>query len=201
MTAETETGHRGLNSWWNMMMTPIIAYETAEDVSSVQCVGYSISCEISCSHGGEYEVQNCLLGCIVMSHLWWWRQHAPLKRRSTIILHGSISQKTTLNVILAAVKTLNLTIIKADYRLHIREQSSWKIFLIIPESFFFWIYHSKSQKHSWFLRYYSLLAFKYRLIEFIVTRSDLRNSPTFFKFYKWTCHSNERKDGTIYWQN
>jgi hypothetical protein len=28
---------------------------------------------------------------------WWWRQYAPLKRRSTIILHGSISQKTTLN--------------------------------------------------------------------------------------------------------
>jgi hypothetical protein len=29
---------------------------------------------------------------------WWWRQYAPLKRRSTIILHGSISQKTTLNI-------------------------------------------------------------------------------------------------------
>jgi hypothetical protein len=28
----------------------------------------------------------------------WWRQYAPLKRRSTIILHGSISQKTTLNI-------------------------------------------------------------------------------------------------------
>jgi hypothetical protein len=38
-----------------------------------------------------------------------WRQYAPLKRRSTIILHGSISQKTTLNFILAAVRTCNLT--------------------------------------------------------------------------------------------
>jgi hypothetical protein len=28
----------------------------------------------------------------------WWRQYAPLKRRWTIILHGSISQKTTLNM-------------------------------------------------------------------------------------------------------
>jgi hypothetical protein len=28
---------------------------------------------------------------------WWWRQHVPLKRRSTIILHGSTSQKTNLN--------------------------------------------------------------------------------------------------------
>jgi hypothetical protein len=28
---------------------------------------------------------------------WWWRQYAPLKRRSTIILHGSTSQKTILN--------------------------------------------------------------------------------------------------------
>jgi hypothetical protein len=39
----------------------------------------------------------------------WWRQHVPLKRRSTIILHGSTSQKTNLNFILAAVRTWNLT--------------------------------------------------------------------------------------------
>jgi hypothetical protein len=31
------------------------------------------------------------------THPWWWRQYAPLKRRSTIILHVSISHKTTLN--------------------------------------------------------------------------------------------------------
>jgi hypothetical protein len=29
---------------------------------------------------------------------WWWRQYAPLKRRLTIILHGSITQKITLNI-------------------------------------------------------------------------------------------------------
>jgi hypothetical protein len=46
-------------------------------------------------------VQNYLLG--------WWRQHVPLKRRLTIILHGSTSQKTILNFILAAVRTWNLT--------------------------------------------------------------------------------------------
>jgi hypothetical protein len=40
---------------------------------------------------------------------WWWRQHVHLKRRSTIILHGSTSQKTILNFILAAVRTWNLT--------------------------------------------------------------------------------------------
>jgi hypothetical protein len=44
--------------------------------------------EISSSHGGEYD-----------DHPWWWRQHVPLKRRSTIILHGSTSQKTILNVL------------------------------------------------------------------------------------------------------
>jgi hypothetical protein len=38
-----------------------------------------------------------------------WRQYVPLKRRSAIILHGSTSQKTILNIILAAVRTLNLT--------------------------------------------------------------------------------------------
>jgi hypothetical protein len=39
----------------------------------------------------------------------WWRQYAPLKRRSTIILHGSTSQKAILNIILAAARTSNLT--------------------------------------------------------------------------------------------
>jgi hypothetical protein len=43
-------------------------------------------CEISSSHGGEYEVQIC-----------------TLKRRSTIILHGSTSQKTNLNFIILEV--------------------------------------------------------------------------------------------------
>jgi hypothetical protein len=35
--------------------------------------------------------------------------HVPMKRRLTIILHGSTSQKTNLNFILAAVRTWNLT--------------------------------------------------------------------------------------------
>jgi hypothetical protein len=37
----------------------------------------------------------------------WWRQYVPLKRRATIILQGSTSQKTILNIILAAVRTWN----------------------------------------------------------------------------------------------
>jgi hypothetical protein len=40
---------------------------------------YKKSCEISSSHGGEYDVQSCLLGY-------------------TVILHGSITQKTALNI-------------------------------------------------------------------------------------------------------
>jgi hypothetical protein len=56
------------------------------------------------------DVQNCLL-CAYCLHPWWWRRYAPLKRRSTIILHGSTSQKTILNIILAAVRTWNLTCI------------------------------------------------------------------------------------------
>jgi hypothetical protein len=46
---------------------------------------------------------------IVDSSPLWWSQHVILKRRSTIILHGSTSQKTNLNFILAAVRTWNLT--------------------------------------------------------------------------------------------
>jgi hypothetical protein len=44
---------------------------------------------------------------------WWWRQHVPLKHRSTIILHGSTSQKTNLNFILAAVRTWNFSCLVA----------------------------------------------------------------------------------------
>jgi hypothetical protein len=34
---------------------------------------------------------------VLLNQQGWWRQYAPLKRRSTIILHGSITQKTALN--------------------------------------------------------------------------------------------------------
>jgi hypothetical protein len=34
-----------------------------------------------------------------------FRQYVPLKRLSTVILHGSTSQKTNLNFILAAMRT------------------------------------------------------------------------------------------------
>jgi hypothetical protein len=40
-----------------------------------------------------------VLLCKIIVDQGWWRQYAPLKRRSTIILHGSISQKTILNTI------------------------------------------------------------------------------------------------------
>jgi hypothetical protein len=35
--------------------------------------------------------------CLQQQHLWGWRQYVPLNRRTTIILHGSTSQKTILN--------------------------------------------------------------------------------------------------------
>jgi hypothetical protein len=60
----------------------------------------------------EY-VQSCLLGYTAVKN--YCRptfqrcvlppSSVPLKRRSTITLHGSISQKTTLNIIFAAVRT------------------------------------------------------------------------------------------------
>jgi hypothetical protein len=37
-----------------------------------------------------------------------WRQYAPLKRRSTIILHGSTSQKTILNIIIVTITTTKI---------------------------------------------------------------------------------------------
>jgi hypothetical protein len=58
------------------------------------------------NHFGMYSY---VAGSNLTTNPWWWRQHAPLKRRSTIILHGSTSQKTILNFILASVRTWNLT--------------------------------------------------------------------------------------------
>jgi hypothetical protein len=54
-----------------------------------------------------WDVLRCKI--IVRDYPWWWRQYVPLKCRLTIILHGSTSQKTILNFILAAVRTWNLT--------------------------------------------------------------------------------------------
>jgi hypothetical protein len=53
----------------------------------------------------------------VLTHPWWWRQYAPLKRRSTIILHDSTTQKTALNIVLSMFalkqqRLLNLNILK-----------------------------------------------------------------------------------------
>jgi hypothetical protein len=60
--------------------------------------------------GGSTNLWNVGRQLFYTAHPWWWRQHVPLKRRSTIILHGSTFQKTILNFILAAVRTWNLTL-------------------------------------------------------------------------------------------
>jgi hypothetical protein len=77
MTAETETGHPGLNSWWNMMM--MMKYES-------MC--HSVRFQVHTAESMKFRV------FWVMS-AWWWSQYAPLKRRSTSTwLHGATSQKT-----------------------------------------------------------------------------------------------------------
>jgi hypothetical protein len=61
-----------------------------------------------CSH---VEVDRRFRGKYCLHHYlspWWWRQYAPLKRRSAPTLHGATSQKT-LNFIFSAVRTWNLT--------------------------------------------------------------------------------------------
>jgi hypothetical protein len=83
-----------------------------------------LQCEISGFHGGEYDgsllgyiavqsrcsptFQRCVRPpssgwspCILPLSSWWWRQYAPLKRRSTPTrLHGAVSQKTAIFPIL-----------------------------------------------------------------------------------------------------
>jgi hypothetical protein len=62
-------------------------------------------------------------GIYCLHHPCWWRQYVSLKCRLTIILYGSTSQKTILNIILAVVRTWNLTIpIKFPYQLVKKER-------------------------------------------------------------------------------
>jgi hypothetical protein len=60
------------------------------------------------------------------THPWWWRQYAPLKRRSTINLHGSVSQKTILNssLMMEAVRTSETSVDNQFTRQYIPEDNS-----------------------------------------------------------------------------
>jgi hypothetical protein len=64
------------------MTLPTVAYfkDSMHQDSVFSNAGDDSECEISSSHGGEYDVQSCLLGCTVN------------------ILHGSTTQKTALNM-------------------------------------------------------------------------------------------------------
>jgi hypothetical protein len=64
-----------------------------------------------------------------LTHPWWWRQYAPLKRRSTIILHGSATQKTALNTILSALITYKknyITYLISCWAIHDDSRSNWQ---------------------------------------------------------------------------
>jgi hypothetical protein len=56
------------------------------------------------------------------THPWWWRQYAPLKHRSTIILHGSTTQKTALNICLWLLCSC-----KAETRGNDNTSSQWAV--------------------------------------------------------------------------
>jgi hypothetical protein len=70
---------------------------------------YSLSSLTTTGHPGTGHLYKPRSFRARLTHPWWWRQYAPLKRRSTIVLHGSTSQKTILNIILAAARTWNFT--------------------------------------------------------------------------------------------
>jgi hypothetical protein len=56
---------------------------------------------------------------------WWWWQYAPLKRRSTIILHGSTSLKTILNIaLIEAARTSETSVDNYFTRQYIPEDNS-----------------------------------------------------------------------------
>jgi hypothetical protein len=61
----------------------------------------------------------------------WWRQHVPLERQSTVILHGSTSQKTDLNFILTTVRTWNLTLLILPDVI-VSNRSKIALFLLYP---------------------------------------------------------------------
>jgi hypothetical protein len=94
--------------------------------------------EISSSHGGEYDVQSC--------QGWWWRQYEPLKRRSTIILHGSTSQKTTLNIMFLAAFGKVLT-----------QNVHFRVYCLIPRAAFLPWRWGGSSTQAWMPTYVSIL--------------------------------------------
>jgi hypothetical protein len=81
--------------------------------------------EISGSHGGNCEDDFLMICCVMksrrnsptfqryllppLSSPWWWRQYAPLKCRSTSTWLLSVTSHKTLNFILAALRTWNIT--------------------------------------------------------------------------------------------
>jgi hypothetical protein len=85
-----------------------------------------------------------------LTHPWWWRQYATLKRRSTIILHGSTTQKTALNSIIfvtskglqQAIK-FNLKRRSSDWALlyaflKMRSRTDWRWFIMINATIVKW---------------------------------------------------------------
>jgi hypothetical protein len=82
------------------------------------------SCEISSSHGGEYDVQSCLLGYTALMKEAVRTSETAL----TSILHGSITQKTTLNIVTSCLHFLT-------YSLFISLSPYLSLFFLIPCAF------------------------------------------------------------------
>jgi hypothetical protein len=66
----------------------------------------------------------------------WWRQYVPLKRRSTIILHGSTSQKTILNFIATTLTKRCHKTLSGNTALHLRCIQTYNI--VIPNELYLW---------------------------------------------------------------
>jgi hypothetical protein len=112
ITVFTGARHRAL-SWatWTHSTLPQAISLRSTLISIFRCLGHardSVHFRGGCKYFATLKFIIVFWDVLPCKMMWWWRQHVPLKRRSTTNLHGSISQKTILNIILAAVRTWNL---------------------------------------------------------------------------------------------
>jgi hypothetical protein len=105
---------------------------------------------------------------------WWWWQYAPLKRRSTIILHGSKSQKTYL--MMEAVRTSETSVDNHFTRQYISEGSpddggSMHLWNVGRQSFYTPVH---LRRQSWWWRQYAPLKRRSTRICFLNTFSGIQ---------------------------
>jgi hypothetical protein len=101
---------------------------------------------------------------------WWWRQYAPLKRRSTLTWqHGATFQKT-LHFILATVRTWNLT--------QLESFKGNQLSKVLPESYCSWSWQNVTLWWKWRLIDTPCAIYSSHVVYFYLCRRSIWHSSS-----------------------